>query len=577
MPYTTPLPHMVISSPWMLFLASVAFTVASYLWVQKLLDGVRTSIWFPLAAGAVNGAIAVAVEYLVQGPMPAVMMAAVPLVLILELRLISRDRLWTYLFLSGAFLLNFGVLHDLSVAAMGIVHLGEAWPRSSLPYRCAIFTLSLIAASVLLLLLFRFMPSRELYTLIHTPTKSLLLLIYMLLSSVVLLMASSITAPLLFQDSLEEGIMVPVLLDLILKDLLLLLCSYIITLIQCHAEHSAQQVTSMTQELLYEREYRSSIQNQSVLSYCVNITQDRVVEGVEHFGPSLLSGTEDSYYRILQNFARYCVYPYDRKAILEHSALPARQRQASTGEGMVAIRFRVSFSAFQRVTRGAVLSKQDSPQMPRWLWLEARDTVIIDPVTGDLIAYVSLFDVHQQVEEEAKLVCAASYDPLTSLCNRATMEERIGRLLADGATGAMLLIDVDNFKLVNDNFGHMTGDYFLQKLADTLRALFRAEDVLCRLGGDEFCVFAVGLTDEAILCQRTQTLIDAVRTLYEPVGAPSFEVSVSVGIARFPQDGTNYHTLYHRSDSALYQAKRAGKGVCHFYQAGDGSGAHAPG
>ena len=67
MPYTTPLPHMVISSPWMLFLASVAFTVASYLWVQKLLDGVRTSIWFPLAAGAVNGAIAVAVEYLVQG------------------------------------------------------------------------------------------------------------------------------------------------------------------------------------------------------------------------------------------------------------------------------------------------------------------------------------------------------------------------------------------------------------------------------------------------------------------------------------------------------------------------------
>ena len=154
----------LFSSPAALFLSSVSFTVASFHWVHKLVADFHVKAWHMLAAGVCNGSIAVVTEFLVDRPAPFAMMAFVPLVTVLELRLVSRDRAWVYLFVFAAFLLNFSAIHDLMVAVMGLWPAHVPWDPSALEYRISIFTLALLTATGMLALLKRFMLAEELFS-----------------------------------------------------------------------------------------------------------------------------------------------------------------------------------------------------------------------------------------------------------------------------------------------------------------------------------------------------------------------------------------------------------------------------
>ena len=129
-----------------------------------------------------------------------------------------------------------------------------------------------------------------------------------------------------------------------------------------------------------------------------------------------------------------------------------------------------------------------------WIWVEVRDTFITDITTGDLIVYVDLFNVEEKVQEKERLVTAATKDALTGLYNRFAGEKAIQEHLKDELQdGAFFIIDMDNFKLVNDLFGHPEGDALLCRIAAVLRDVFRSDDVVVRLGGDEFCVMSANV------------------------------------------------------------------------------------
>ena len=239
----------LFSSPAALFLSSVSFTVASFHWVHKLVADFHVKAWHMLAAGVCNGSIAVVTEFLVDRPAPFAMMAFVPLVTVLELRLVSRDRAWVYLFVFAAFLLNFSAIHDLMVAVMGLWPAHVPWDPSALEYRISIFTLALLTATGMLALLKRFMLAEELFSLIHSRQKSTILLVYMLASGGVMILASWVTVPVLFRGDIPAEISVPVHLDLVLKDSLLLACGYMITLFQCRAERFLKKSDVLNGEL----------------------------------------------------------------------------------------------------------------------------------------------------------------------------------------------------------------------------------------------------------------------------------------------------------------------------------------
>ncbi|MEG1800360.1 MAG: GGDEF domain-containing protein, partial [Oscillospiraceae bacterium] len=151
-------------------------------------------------------------------------------------------------------------------------------------------------------------------------------------------------------------------------------------------------------------------------------------------------------------------------------------------------------------------------------------------------------------------------DALTGLYNRQAISEYADRHFEKdpSAKGAMFMLDIDNFKGVNDNFGHDFGDKVLVEISDKLRKIFRSQDIISRIGGDEFCVFILNEVSREILSDRATQVIKAVHRQYSNWRC-RVEISVSIGIAVAPKNGEDFRTLYKSADDAMYKAKNSGK------------------
>lgn len=158
----------------------------------------------------------------------------------------------------------------------------------------------------------------------------------------------------------------------------------------------------------------------------------------------------------------------------------------------------------------------------------------------------------------------ANFDLVTGLPNRALLLDRLERMLQHArrsdAQVTVLFIDLDMFKPVNDRFGHEFGDRLLVQVARRLEQLFRSEDTVARLGGDEFIVLMPAVKGEEIAEQAARKVVDRLSEPFD-VDGQAVNISASVGVARFPQDGNNPSTLIAGADAAMYRAKRAGRGT----------------
>jgi diguanylate cyclase (GGDEF)-like protein len=175
-------------------------------------------------------------------------------------------------------------------------------------------------------------------------------------------------------------------------------------------------------------------------------------------------------------------------------------------------------------------------------------------------------------EAEARLVWLADHDPLTRLFNRRRFNDDFGRVLDAalrfGHRGALLFLDLDQFKDVNDLSGHQVGDLMLQRVADQLSTLIHPSDVLARLGGDEFALVLPECTEEAVIAyaERIQA---AVRSIIVREQVRVHRVSASIGIVLFPDQGHETRELLANADLAMFQAKEKGRGRWHLFSLDD--------
>jgi diguanylate cyclase (GGDEF)-like protein len=167
-------------------------------------------------------------------------------------------------------------------------------------------------------------------------------------------------------------------------------------------------------------------------------------------------------------------------------------------------------------------------------------------------------DINDRREREKKLIYAAERDMMTGLLNRATTLQRIKSYLARRNSGvcSMYIIDIDNFKSLNDTYGHQTGDKFIEDFAQLLKHCFRDNDIVGRLGGDEFIVLIDGVGDAPMLKRRADAVLRRVLGLCERYG--ELELSASIGGCIY-KEGMDFEQLYARADDALYEAKGNGK------------------
>ena len=201
------------------------------------------------------------------------------------------------------------------------------------------------------------------------------------------------------------------------------------------------------------------------------------------------------------------------------------------------------------------------------------DGTILD-VRGLPLADGSFVTIYTDVTEQHRAAEAierlAHRDTLTGLANRYTLEARLDQLVADARRHdrclAVMFLDMDNFKTINDTLGHGIGDQFLCQVAQRLTTTVRENDIVARLGGDEFVVVLAEVIDPQDAA-GVATKISAALNQPVTLSSHALRASASIGICFYPQDGRDRGTLMQSADIAMYHAKNAGKGVFHFFDA----------
>ena len=208
---------------------------------------------------------------------------------------------------------------------------------------------------------------------------------------------------------------------------------------------------------------------------------------------------------------------------------------------------------------GEIWNRRKSGEIyPQWQTIR-----IVDDERGRRSHYVAVFsDISAIKNSEHELAHLAHYDPLTDLPNRLLFTDRTEQALASAQTHkrgcALLMIDLDHFKMINDSLGHSIGDQLLKGVAERLSAMVGPGITLARLGGDEFAVLAESCPQMVHAAALAQRIIDGLKEPFQIDGHQLF-VNISVGISLFPGDALSAEQLLRNSDSALFKAKSAGR------------------
>ncbi len=177
-------------------------------------------------------------------------------------------------------------------------------------------------------------------------------------------------------------------------------------------------------------------------------------------------------------------------------------------------------------------------------------------------------DISRQKQVENRLAFIASHDALTGLPNRMALDDRLEHALHEAVRRstplALLLLDLDNFKNVNDTLGHPMGDKLLQAVGTRLLKVLRKSDTVARMGGDEFMLLLADFEDIEDLTIVSQKTLDAFRQSFS-IDGHEIDITTSIGIAQYPQDGENAESLKKHADIALYKAKDQGRNNYQFY------------
>ncbi len=281
-----------------------------------------------------------------------------------------------------------------------------------------------------------------------------------------------------------------------------------------------------------EERFRLIAENVTDLIAVVDAQGHRIYNSPSYsamFGDSMLLPGTDSFYEI---------HPDDRANVQR-----VFQETVTTGVGH---RARFRFALADGGTRH----------------IESQGNVIRD-ATGAVSRVIVLSrDITDRVLSEERIWHLANYDPLTNLPNRTLLSEQIEQELMYARNTrqllAVLFIDLDNFKNVNDSLGHHAGDDLLRQFAERLHRVLRTRDLVARQGGDEFIVLLPGLSDCSQVNAVCQKILEVSQLPFQ-IGAQEARVSASIGVSFFPDDGSNADELLKHADTAMYIAKSAGK------------------
>lgn len=224
--------------------------------------------------------------------------------------------------------------------------------------------------------------------------------------------------------------------------------------------------------------------------------------------------------------------------------------------------------------QGEIWNRRKNGQVfPEWLGISA-----VRNEQDCLTHYVAIFsDISEKKATEARLEFLAHHDPLTRLPNRILVRDRLAQALAQATREeshvALLYLDLDHFKMVNDTLGHVVGDQLLKAVVWRLQRCVRDTDTISRLGGDEFLIVLTGVHDTSAISLIGEKILQQMDAPFV-IEEHTLSVSFSIGIALYPDDGGDFDTLLLKADTAMYHAKESGRNAYRYFTERMNSQAH---
>lgn len=295
-----------------------------------------------------------------------------------------------------------------------------------------------------------------------------------------------------------------------------------------------------------ERQYRTTIDKGVFRVVEINFSSGEIITGFEDCKEQL-GDTIHDYSKMFEIMIKTTVHAEDRNEFIKYLSPLAVVREFNAGVSEISFDYR------------RLISHGD------YKWMRVLIVLDKDLRSNDVKGFMQIKDIDTEKKLQIELQYKAERDFLTGLYNKNTTEMLISAQLATANAGVLYIIDIDNFKMVNDRLGHLYGDAVLSELSESLWKVFRECDIVGRIGGDEFLVYVQGLHSESAIVAKAEKICAAFLQTYANEKNEGYTVSSSIGIAIFPRDGQSFEEMFKCADTALYTTKARGKNAYSFY------------